>query len=252
MRGALIITALLSLTLGCLDIAQGQSADELREQLQSAGMSPSEIDEVLKSVEEISGSMGLQQQSGEPIPDVDDLDPAVIACRNRYSNIVTKTALDNFGDRLGTNALRIGQTCSAAAAGGTLERRALGGDVWPEGAWAFNRGELSEITRYWQKIVSFNAHLANPEDIDIDDSDLELGSPRYNEITSSFSSDLQTLITEDEDSTESYRIRALPIHERCEFIRAEVTERFKENVNDGEVCLISTVPEPAHKYEEGQ
>jgi len=249
----LIMSACFCLTLGSTAAGQDPTVEELREQLQAAGMSSADIDEVLKSMEEISGNIGLLEQESEPALDApSEHDPKVIACRKRYSNIITKTALDNFGDRLGTNALRIGQTCSAAAAGGTLEYGRPAQTYWSEGGWYHNRSQLFEIGNYWQRVINFNIHLANPEDLNLDHNDFEPGSPRYNEIIASFPRDLRVLITEEGVSNETFRQRSLPIHERCEAIRAEVAGRFQTQVSDGAVCLIPPAPEPAPKREEGQ
>lgn len=265
-----LIAAFIGFTFAGSSAAQSPTAEDLRRQLEAAGMSAADIDAALASMEEITGSMAmppqgssapfsaLGSQSAKPCAEgqedcaIDADDPKVVACRQRYSNIITKTARDNFGDRLGRNALRIAQTCSAAAAGGTLEYRRPAQTYWTEGGWHHNRHQLFEIGNYWQRIMNFNFHLAHPEDVNLDHSDFEPDSPRYNEIIASFPLDLQTLITEDEGSTESYRQRSLPIHERCEFIRAEVADRFKANVSDGEICLIPPAPDPAPKREEGE
>ena len=262
-------TIFLSLSMGSAAFAQAPSIEEVRQKLEAAGMSPQQIESVLKSMEEISKTYGTTAptQTAPPVKspagacpdnnadgvcDTPEDDPAVAVCRKRYLNIVEKVARDRYGDRLGLNSLRVAQTCSTAAVGvATLESPEY---TSASGTSVRDYDKMFEIANYWKAIIDFNQYLApTASDFDLDElNSADLDSPRDKAMISSLPRDLQTLLPGGSDPSLGFHEKAAPIHNRCENIRKRVGERFRVTVTDGSICLIPTAPEPVDVNDEDE
>ncbi|WP_418152748.1 hypothetical protein AB8615_03965 [Litorimonas sp. RW-G-Af-16] len=155
MRGMLITSfaalGLLSATAVSAQIPTGgdmsaymPSKAEMRKGLVEAGMTPAQIEQILSSMDfpEATVAAGTRVANAEPacedanendICDSEEADPDITQCRAIYQNAIYNAAQNLSGGTLGRNAVEVAQTCSMAAAGGTMYYGKPIGETGPGG-----------------------------------------------------------------------------------------------------------------------
>ena len=219
-------------------------------------MSQAQIDKALAAIEGFEpvgvpsiGSTPLEQscldENENDVCDAEEDDPVLTTCRKTYLNIIEKKARDDYGTRLGESAMRIAQTCSMAAAGGTLYygHRSNAKSVAGGKAWYHDKDKLFEIGAYWDAVLSFSRYIFPSEaelsmDLNLEEMDnLIAGLPR----------DMRAMMKQagggvGPDDNVLYET-ALPIDERCENIRSYVGQSYRASVHHNTICLPAS-PEP--------
>ncbi|WP_371397958.1 hypothetical protein [Fretibacter rubidus] len=243
------------------------SKSEMRQGLVEAGMTPAQIEQILSGMDfpnEASNAApvanGLTKTMQQPCDDVNDNDicdneegdPAVSACRTKYLNVVTKYSEDLYRGSLGKTPVRVAQTCSMAAVGGTMYYGQKPGSASASSspAWYHNMDDLMSIAAYWDQIMAYANYLDDgygAEEVVDNMSDAELERR-----ISQFPPDLQRMMRGHvEGSGASFRNIALPVHNKCEVIRRRVGSAFRQNVLDYSVCT-TVVPDAAIADFEGE
>ena len=155
MLRALLISTLLGVASWDLASAQVPGEAEVRAQMEAAGMTPDQIEQVIAgfsgatspsaSVEVETPNPGCEDENENEICDDEEDDDDVAQCRVSYLDAVTKFSLDNFGTRLGEDPIGIALTCQAASGGGGLS----------------NTYAINSNLEYWDTVLRHGGYL-NP------------------------------------------------------------------------------------------
>jgi len=222
-------------TLGATASAQAPTMADVRAQLEATGMSPSEIDQVLASIPMAPSAVvtvpapACADENQNDVCDDEENDPQVTECRKTYLNIIESKARKNYGTRLGETAMRISQTCSTAAAGGTMYIKPSDGSS--RGSREYNTDQLFKIAGYWNEVLAYARYLEPTEvELDIDDENID-------SIIAGFPRDLRALLQNAGGDGNDFYETALPIHERCEKIRGYVGQSYRASVHHNTICL---------------
>lgn len=214
------------------------SKAEMRKSLVESGLSSDQIEQILSSMdfpEDITSNEASQIEIESSCEDVNENkvcdseedDPEVRQCLSVYQNELYATSSRLYGDSLGTNAVEVAQTCSTALAGAGTKLHSAENSYGSQG---YDRGQFFKIASYWTKVLSHGRYLGDHDVPEIDD----LNEVQLQSLISSFPHDLRVMMRA-AGTSNMYNL-AKPIHAKCERIRANVGENYRNNVLTKKIC----------------